>query len=235
MLGLVTVESVVVSFGLIIVIGAVGAVGVPPVVEGGIAERLAYPSILGRGVISEIPRPSAPPPSSSVPPGRRYVTGPLMWPGIDVITTVPAPDRAPAARLSSTVNLVSIVRARASRLSRWAPRPSSATLRSEPLRRRVFCCWRTACEADSGGTLFGMDQKEGVGGDVGEGAGTSFSSVLRRDRGRRCSAEERIKGILANKLAAPDVLRLRVSADGRLVPTASASAAACDDGSSMAR
>lgn len=29
-----------------------------------------------------------------------------------------------------------------SRLSRWAPRPSNATFRSEPLLRRVFCCCR---------------------------------------------------------------------------------------------
>ena len=59
-----------------------------------------------------------------------------------------------------------------------------------------------------------MVMKEGIGSD-GIGAAGSVSLMSRRDRGRY-SPEERMKGSLENKPPAPDELRFRPGAGGRL-------------------
>ncbi len=68
----------------------------------------------------------------------------------------------------------------------------------------------------------GMVRKDGTGSEFGADVMTSSSSMLRRDRGRLWSPVDRMKGSLERR--PPDVLRLRVGADGLELPTSGESA-----------
>lgn len=98
----------------------------------GTASLLAYPSIDGRGVGSEIPRPR---PS--------FFT---IGCGLSVF---------PDSVVGCVATVVSIAKGFSSRFSRAAPRPKSATFRRDPLRFRVFCCWEIAATRARGGLLEG--------------------------------------------------------------------------------
>lgn len=198
--------------------GSEVAVGVISAFEVAAPDQVAYPSMLGRGVRSEMPRPDDDTALLfSFRVGMAMVR-PSIGTGLD-ITSPACRSLVPAGGMlvPSVSNFVSKLSPRASRLSLCAPRPSSATFRRDPRRRRVFCCcdvcniWGCCMMRGCGGASAGMVMKEGVGGSVGTDG--SFSMVLRRARGR-CSPAGRMKGSLENNPAALEELRLRAGAGG---------------------